>query len=49
MLALPGVREKFAGLVVEPGELIGERFSAYQAAQFARWRDIIKSFDIPLE
>jgi tripartite-type tricarboxylate transporter receptor subunit TctC len=49
VLALPGVREKFAAIVVEPGELTGERFAAYQAAQFGRWSEIIKSLDIPKE
>jgi len=48
-LATPGVREKFAAIVVEPGELTGEAFAAYQSAQFVRWKGIIKSLDIPLE
>ncbi len=29
--------------------LTGERFAAYQTAQFARWKEIIKSLDIPVE
>lgn len=49
VLATPAVREKFAAIVVEPGELTGERFAAYQSAQFARWKEIIKSLDIPPE
>jgi tripartite-type tricarboxylate transporter receptor subunit TctC len=49
VLATPAVREKFAAIVVEPGELTGERFAAYQSAQFARWNEIIKSLDIPPE
>ncbi len=49
VLALPGVREKFAAIVVEPGELTGERFAAFQTAQFGRWGEIIKSLDIPKE
>jgi len=48
-LATPAVREKFAAIVVEPGELTGERFADYQRAQFGRWRDIIKELEIPVE
>jgi tripartite-type tricarboxylate transporter receptor subunit TctC len=49
VLAQPSVRDKFAAIVVEPGELTGERFADYQTAQFGRWREIIKSLDIPKE
>jgi tripartite-type tricarboxylate transporter receptor subunit TctC len=49
VLGTPAVREKFAAIVVEPGELTGERFAAYQTAQFGRWKEIIKSLDIPME
>jgi tripartite-type tricarboxylate transporter receptor subunit TctC len=49
VLGQASVREKFAAIAVEPGELTGERFAAYQTAQFARWREIIKSLDIPVE
>jgi tripartite-type tricarboxylate transporter receptor subunit TctC len=49
VLGTPAVREKFAAIVVEPGELTGERFADYQKAQFLRWKEIIKSLDIPLE
>ena len=48
-LATPAVREKFAAIVVEPGDLTGEQFGAYQSAQFVRWKGIIKSLDIPVE
>ena len=49
VLGQSSVREKFAAIVVEPGELTGERFAAYQTAQFVRWGEIIKSLDIPVE
>jgi tripartite-type tricarboxylate transporter receptor subunit TctC len=49
VLGTPAVREKFAAIVVEPGELTGEQFTAYQSAQFVRWKGIIKSLDIPPE
>ena len=49
VLDKPAVREKFAAIVVEPGELTGDRFSAYQAAQFNRWGTMIKSLNIPME
>ncbi len=49
VLGTASVREKFAAIVVEPGELTGERFADYQKAQFGRWREIIKSLDIPVE
>ncbi len=49
VLRQESVREKFAAIVVDPGELTGERFAAYQTAQFVRWREIIKSLDIPVE
>jgi tripartite-type tricarboxylate transporter receptor subunit TctC len=49
VLGQPSVREKFAAIVVEPGELTGERFAAYQSAQFARWRGIMKTLDIQME
>lgn len=49
VLGNASVREKFAAIVVEPGELTGERFAAYQTAQFGRWKEIIKSLDIPME
>lgn len=49
VLATPAVREKFANLVVEPGELIGERFAAFQSEQFTRWGNIVKSLNIPVE
>jgi len=48
-LRTASVREKFAAIVVEPGEVTGERFADYQKAQFGRWREIIKSLDIPVE
>lgn len=48
-LGTPAVRERFAAIVVEPGELTGEKFAAYQTAQFGRWKEIIKSLDIPVE
>ncbi len=48
-LGTASVREKFAAIVVEPGELTGERFAAYQTAQFGRWKEIIRSLDIPVE
>ncbi len=48
-LGTASVREKFAAIVVEPGELTGERFADYQAAQFGRWRKIIKSLEILVE
>jgi len=48
-LGTASVREKFAAIVVEPGELTGERFANYQKAQFRRWREIIKSLDIAVE
>src|SRR5258708_17388659 len=46
VLRQESVREKFAAIVVDPGALTGERFAAYQTAQFVRWREIIKSRDI---
>jgi tripartite-type tricarboxylate transporter receptor subunit TctC len=49
VLEKPAVREKFAAIVVEPGELTGDRFSAYQAAQFNRWGAMIKPLNIPKE
>jgi len=49
VLGNASVREKFAAIIVEPGELTGERFAAYQTAQFGRWKEIIKSLDIPVE
>jgi tripartite-type tricarboxylate transporter receptor subunit TctC len=49
VLGTASVREKFAAIVVEPGELTGERFADYQKAQFGRWKEIIKSLDIPVE
>jgi len=49
VLGQASVREKFAAIAVEPGELTGERFATYQTAQFARWKEIIKSLDIPVE
>ncbi len=49
VLGTASVREKFAAIVVEPGDLTGERFAAYQTAQFGRWREIIKSLEIPVE
>src|SRR5258708_18854125 len=42
-------RGEIAAIVVDPGELTGERFAAYQTAQFVRWKEIIKSLDIPVE
>jgi tripartite-type tricarboxylate transporter receptor subunit TctC len=48
-LATPAVREKFAAIVVEPGDMIGERFAEYQKAQFERWRGIIRELEIPVE
>jgi len=49
VLGTASVREKFAAIVVEPGDLTGERFADYQKAQFGRWKEIIKSLDIPVE
>jgi len=49
VLGTASVREKFAAIVVEPGDLTGERFADYQKAQFGRWREIIKSLEIPVE
>ena len=49
VLEKPAVREKFASIAVEPGELTGDRFAAYQAAQFTRWGTMIKSLNIPVE
>ena len=49
VLGTASVRGKFAAIVVEPGELTGERFAAYQKAQFRRWREIIKTLEIPVE
>jgi len=49
VLGTPSVREKFAALTVEPGNLIGEQFTAFQAAQFTRWGNIVKSLDIRVE
>jgi hypothetical protein len=46
VLGQASVREKFAAIVAE---LTGERFAAYKTARFGRWRDIIKSLDIPVE
>ena len=48
-LAVPAVREKFAALAVEPGNLIGEQFTAFQTAQFTRWGNIVKSLNIRAE
>src|SRR5258708_12522165 len=49
VLRQESVREKFAAIVVDPGELTGERFAAYPTAQFVRWKQTIKSLDIPLQ
>ena len=49
VLERPAVREKFANIVVEPGNLAGEQFSAFLAAQYTRWEAMIKSLDIPVE
>ena len=46
---LAGGASAQTAIVVEPGELTGERFAAYQTAQFVRWKEIIKSLDIPVE
>lgn len=48
-LGTASVRKKFAAIAVEHGELTSERFAAYQMAQFGRWKEIIKSLDIPVE
>lgn len=48
ILEKPAVREKFASIAVEPGDMTGERFKAYQASQFARWAAILKTLNIPI-
>jgi len=49
VLGQASVRKKFAAIVVEPGDMVGERFAIYQIGQFVRWREIIKSLDIRVE
>ena len=48
-LASPSVKEKFTSISVEPGTTVGEQFAAFQAAQFTRWGNMVKSLNIQVE
>ena len=48
-LASPMVKEKFTSISVEPGTTFGDQFAAFQAQQFVRWGNMVKSLNIQVE
>jgi tripartite-type tricarboxylate transporter receptor subunit TctC len=46
VIALPDVRERLAGLGVDPSAMPGEAFAKIIAADIARWTAVAKAADI---
>ncbi|HEY0331244.1 MAG TPA: tripartite tricarboxylate transporter substrate binding protein [Rhodopseudomonas sp.] len=49
ILAKPETKEKFATLSVEPGTLTGAAFGAFVDSEIAKWHDVVRTANVPLE
>lgn len=49
ILALPDMRERLAGLGVDPSGMPGDEFGKIVAADIARWAAVVKAANIKVE